>query len=328
MSKRNRRRFITGKRIAIVGIAGVAIILLFGIGLTPKEIDPLAASQVERESEAQRSSEGSRSVTCYADCQVTFGPRSVNQGDEEKPANQEAERGNYTSNGISLADYSQQRRMAHWTVVIAALTAWGALLLVGTLYEAFVGTEAAGKAVDAQISSERPIIQVDNLSLERNTQIPVDESEQLLFQFSWALKNYGKTACWLQRVSFNAHIGVEPPPFPNESEWKMENQAAFLGPTGGIRNEKNFVPNVTIEGQALKDWQPALQIIKSGSKFFPAFAPRFYIYGFSEYRDTSGLIWNTHFIFEVFFNKTLSSQHYQPVASEAHWKDYYRDPEE
>lgn len=147
MSGSYRRKIVTADRLAFFGVVGVLIILAAGWFSQPPQILPSVEIPESQES-ASTGTQGSRSVTCHANCQVHFGAL-VTDNQNADSADGETDNEKYSANSISIADFSQQRRMAHWTIVVAFLTAYGALLLVGTLFEAFQGSEAAKVAADA-----------------------------------------------------------------------------------------------------------------------------------------------------------------------------------
>ena len=93
----------------------------------------------------QRIADQTNSVTCEADCQVSFAGR----GQADIPANTKHNAANAHCDRAEEFDLLAQERMAHWTGYIAGFTGIGLILLGLTFSEAYAATSAAKKAADA-----------------------------------------------------------------------------------------------------------------------------------------------------------------------------------
>ena len=139
----NWRKFYSDNPLTTLAVLGVVAVLAVGFFTQPEELKPVIAPHNNSESDGD--SKGSRSVTCNANCQVHFGAGSFRgaRDNDADSVDDNANRNHYSAESISLADFSQQQRMAHWSVVIAVLSAFGAVLLIGTLKATAAATDAA-----------------------------------------------------------------------------------------------------------------------------------------------------------------------------------------
>ena len=105
---------------------------------------PIAEAETEQQSPHYYST-----VTCHADCQVSFGRNNdVNSPNYEATTPKgEAVPNTNDDDSAKWQDLLAQCRMAYWTIWIAGFTGFGVFLLIGTLIEAFIGSRAAWTAV-------------------------------------------------------------------------------------------------------------------------------------------------------------------------------------
>ena len=112
--------------------------------------------------EKQSGTSQSNTVTCEADCQVTFSRSGESDGVSET-SRQNSDKHCNTADEFDLL---AQERMAHWTTYIAGLTGFGLFLLGFTLVEAFKATDAAitaaeatkAAAIDARRNAEAQVV--------------------------------------------------------------------------------------------------------------------------------------------------------------------------
>jgi hypothetical protein len=153
------------------------------------------SSQAQSNTPEHHASE-KREVTCNANCQVTFGPHS----DSDTPSSGEGPPkadSSSNANGQSLngLDLEAQRRMAHWAMLLAGLTATGLVLLAGTLWEAAEATRAANAAAVA--SHKTADVTRDIGVKQARAYVGVERAEYEVYPnylfFRLFLKNYGNS---------------------------------------------------------------------------------------------------------------------------------------
>lgn len=130
---------------------GIVVTLILGFSWYTEPPRPSATEPKSENENGYREYDGS--VTCEADCQVTFGfsdPDSSGEHKEGKAAGDRPDNGALT---VGEADLLAQERMAHWTRIIGGLTAIGLALLAGTLWEAAEATNAATAAAKTAITT-------------------------------------------------------------------------------------------------------------------------------------------------------------------------------
>lgn len=140
---RKRYRLLTA---ATVGGLIVLAALIHGKASEPACKDVLAELPISQGLTPEYGvADQTNSVTCEADCQVSFSGRDkadIGSTTDFKQANTKCDT-------VIELDLVAQKQMSHWTAYVAGLTGIGVILLILTLVEAFQGSEAAKIAADA-----------------------------------------------------------------------------------------------------------------------------------------------------------------------------------
>ncbi len=129
---------------AIIGGLTIVIALIHGKANEPQCNDVLAELPSNPVLAPKQDVSGqTNSVTCQADCQVSF-----SGGDKANiPSGADHNKANTQCDTPEELDLVAQKQMAHWTAYIAGLTGVGLALLAGTLLEAFRATDAAQQVI-------------------------------------------------------------------------------------------------------------------------------------------------------------------------------------
>ena len=124
--------------------------MAIGLLTEPEDIQPLPPPQTETDNYDAPKNESD--VTCYFNCLIVH---EAFPASEDKTEHRQAGTKKQSSyaHELSVIDLNAQRRMAHWGVVLGFLTAIGAGLLVATLLETGVASDASEKAALAAIET-------------------------------------------------------------------------------------------------------------------------------------------------------------------------------
>lgn len=140
-------------RFTIGGLAAVAVLIFTAWRCQPK-LEDIPQPTGEADAETQQSGTSyDGSVTCNANCQVTFGlgelPQSPGSAHDPRNSETNGEAGEQWEVGLQRRDLLAQERMAYWAIWLAGFTVTGLILLAGTFWEAMEAAKAASHAASA-----------------------------------------------------------------------------------------------------------------------------------------------------------------------------------
>jgi hypothetical protein len=194
-----------------------------------------------------------------------------------------------------------------WARYQTLLGVLGAIGLIWTLIYTARGTRAAVEAVEAQISSDRPLMQMSTATANRIGLPELGEDGGGKgggeIKALWNLMNYGATGCWVEEVCIT--YSTNPPPADPRQTDKVRKLSAFLPPGKGFGTVGQFERIAFDEGEFA-------QLRESR---------RLYIFGYSVYRDTGGRRWRTGFAGQVLLNTSLQGNGFAFYPSDVHWVD-------
>lgn len=194
------------------------------------------------------------------------------------------------------------RESADWAQRGFWLGLAGTALLLWTLRVTARGTKAAVEAVEAQIISDRPLMQVKDL-IARRAASQRPSKYPFCLNIHWEVENYGKTGCWLECVNINPVAGK-------------------VQPTGIIPDCDIEVNSFAAPGHGASATAPySLIEFTKGEENLILGAKKLYVYGFTRYRDLGRRVWQTHFAFVIHTDKDGDSVSFHAIPSEEHWRD-------
>jgi len=190
MSESNKSFYVV-----LIGLIVISLgLMIVGVWQEPRCEAYEVAKNQDQEDGSQRPIY-SRSVTCYADCQVHFGAENTGAVDARTSAEGKS---NVTRHNalppVEERDLCQQARMSWWTRIIAYFTALGAGLLFWTIMITRKEIEENRASFIKQLALEhRAWLVPITPTMERwqSTDRPIDE--QLFFVFNIQFSNAGKT---------------------------------------------------------------------------------------------------------------------------------------
>jgi hypothetical protein len=194
----------------------------------------------------------------------------------------------------------------------AIISVFGLAGLLYTLRLNSKATNAAVEAVETQIASERPILQIVRLKVNK---VAREGLADFLLNLDWSLVNQGKTGCWMERMCIYPAIGDD-----NEAvltPWNERYASPMVahvmpGKGWGIVTEPGPDPNSPGDSEwKFTDREEALIRDKKVV----------YVFGYSIYRDPGGRRWQTGFALYLRLNDEFSGEVFHPLANDDMWAD-------
>ncbi|WP_447726211.1 hypothetical protein [Sphingomonas koreensis] len=200
------------------------------------------------------------------------------------------------------SDLVAQRQAARWTMVAGGAASAGfliSILGIGLVFLTFKesrrAADAAIHAIDMQIESERPIVQLMGAWV---TDFERGKDGSAKMKFGYEFHNLGQTVAWIECVEISLHAD------PLYKELDLHAVTCFAAPGKGISIKDN-----PLEMTATAE---EMQIFDESQAFF--------LRGVSEYRNAAGVRWRTGFLFHLrFVAGGFSSP--SPLPDDDTWSD-------
>jgi hypothetical protein len=191
------------------------------------------------------------------------------------------------------ADYAAR---SFWASLVVAIFALAALIYTAR------GTRAAIEAVDAQVVSDRPILQLSRYIVSE--QDPAGFKVSRKINVHWFITNYGATGCWVEKFCISTWA------FEANDERHRENSSIAINA---------FVP----PGKEVGNSTHAMTCQFTDEDEFSAFVAsrQLHITGYSIYRDAGGRRWKTGFAGQIILEESFTGSDLTFGAEDKYWSD-------
>lgn len=234
----------------------------------------------------------------------------------------------------TMADAAKRlTELTHWEIFVGFLALAGLGVTIHytrkTANAAVTASHAAKASAEAQISADRPLVQIANLQFVKPPG-PTDEARATIGkaptrEIRFEFQNFGKVVCLLRGYGIFNHFGTElPKPTdtdPGEGYFglippgeKFENSDAALRQKFTVE-----IPPELVEAlQAGREVSPSERRPKAEVAYL-------WIYGFARYSGLGGRIWTSRFAYRMVLTSDLNSKQKDNAGDDRYWRETFDD---